>query len=244
MMVDDEKLMAFVDGELSGPEREEVERALGERPELRARVEEQRRLRETLRGHYGPAASEEVPDRLLGILGATRNDAGPDDRIVALSAVRERRRPWPARSLAGVAAMAATFAVGIVAGQLFLDDGPGLLDMRDGMLVANGELRSALETRLASAQPADATHRIGVTFRDRQGHYCRTFEGADLSGLACRTRGDWQVVVAEDGGGTAASPEYRQAGSSMVMEAAQARMADTPLDSEAERALVAAGWEK
>ena len=244
MMVDDDKLMAFADGELSGEEREEVARVLAERPDLRLRVEEQRRLRETLRSHYGPVATEEVPDRLLALLGAERVEAEHGATVMPLSAARERRKAWRFPALRNVAAMAATFAIGIVAGQASLDGQQGPLASQNGMLVAQGDLRDALETQLASAPPVHAEHRIGVTFADQQGQYCRTFEGSDVSGLACRANGDWSVVVAEGGTGTAGSPEYRQAGSSTIMEAAQARMADAPLDAEAERALVTAGWER
>jgi hypothetical protein len=50
--------------------------------------------------------------------------------------------------------------------------------------------------------------------------------------------------VAEGGAGTGASLEYRQAGSSTIMAAAQERMASAPLDAAAERAVIESGWKK
>ena len=243
-MVDDDKLMAFVDGELTDSERREVERALAAQPELRARVEEQRGLREKLRGHYGPVAAEDVPEKLLAMLHAGRDDGEREGPIASLATARERRRQRSGAWIRNTAAMAATFAVGIVAGQTLLDGGQGSIATEGGMLLAQGTLARSLETQLASTQPANAAHRIGVTFTDRQGDYCRTFEGADLSGLACRKGGNWSVIVAEAGTATALVPEFRQAGSPTIMATAQELMAGAPLDAETERALVEAEWKR
>lgn len=244
MMVDDDKLMAFADDELAGAEREEVERALAAHPELHARVDEQKRLREGLRGYYGPVAAEDVPDRLLAMLGAGGAGGGDDETIASLSAARERLRPRPAAWTRNAAALAATFAFGIVAGHFVLDEGQAPIGMEGGMLVAQGNLAHSLETQLASTQPANAAVRIGVTFTDHQGDYCRTFEGTDLSGLACRQGGDWSVIMTEAVKATPAAPEYRQAGSSSILAAAQERMTGAPLDAQAERALIGSEWKK
>lgn len=244
MMIDDDKLMAFADGELPAAEREEMERALAVRPDLRARIEEQRRLRHDLRAHYGPVASEEVPEHLLAMLGASGSGTGDEDNVASLATARARRRSWSKPLVSSAVAAAAAFVIGIVAGPALLNQEQGPIAVQGETLVAQGDLRQALETQLASAQPADAAHRIGVTFENEQGDYCRTFEGADVSGLACRKGGTWAVAVAEGGAGTGASLEYRQAGSSTIMAAAQERMASAPLDAAAERAVIESGWKK
>ena len=244
MMIDDDKLMAFADGELPAAERAEVEQALAARPGLRARLEEQRRLRQALRAHYGPVASEEVPERLLAMLGASGSATGEGDNVASLATARARRRSWSRPVVSSAVAAAAAFVIGILAGPALLSHEQGPIGVQGETLVAQGDLRQALETQLASAQPAGATHRIGVTFENGQGDYCRTFEGADVSGLACRKGGTWAVAVAEGGVGAGASPEYRQAGSSTIMAAAQERMAGAPLDAAAERTLIESGWKK
>ncbi|MGS1015807.1 anti-sigma factor family protein [Allosphingosinicella humi] len=236
MRIDDEMLMAFVDGELGGPEREAVEKALRADPTLRAKLEAQRHLRARLADHYGPVASEDVPEALLAMLGAKPPTL--DTQVASLGAARAKRRfgtRW--RDLG---AIAATLVVGVLAGQL-IPHGSGPFASSDGVLVARGSLADALETQLASSQQSNQATRIGVTFADREGRFCRTFDAPEATGLACRQGGDWNVLVtAPPTSGRGA--EYRQAGSSLVLEAAQDMMADAPLDASAEKAAVAAGW--
>lgn len=234
MRIDEEKLMAFADGELQGRDREAVECALAEDPRLRETLEEQRRLRRTLNDHYGPVAGEEVPERLLAMLGAA-----PAENVASLSGARERRRLFQRPALRNFGAIAATLAVGMLAGQL-IPRGNDAVGVENGVMVARGSLATALETQLASAQAADAATRIGVTFADRQGRACRTFDSQIASGLACRDGGNWAIVM------TAAhqrqTTQYRQAGSSPILQAAQEMMAGEPLDAAGERAAMRAGW--
>jgi len=233
-MIDEEKLMAFADGELHGAERAAVEQALETDAALRGRLEAQRRLRATLSGHYGPVAGEEVPERLLALLGAAK-----PENVPSLSAARERRKPIRRPAWRNLGAIAATLAVGIVAGQLVPSSAP--IGVEDGRLVAQGELAAALETQLASAQTPETATRIGITFADRQGRACRTFDAAAASGLACREDGTWSVLMTGPGRNAAAT-EYRQAGSPLVLQAAQEMMAGEPLDAAGERAAIDAGW--
>lgn len=236
MKIDEQMLMAFADGELDEAERQTVERALEGDPALRAELETQRRVRATLSAHYGPVAGEDVPDRLLAMLGASR----PDD-VPSLAAARERREAGRRPVWRNLGAIAATFVVGILAGQLIPSGNSAPVALDDGMLVARGDLAEALETQLASAQSPSGAHRIGVTFPDGQGRLCRTFDAPGQSGLACRAESEWAVIMTaarEEAGST----QYRQAGSSLVMQAAQAMMGGLPLDAQQERAAREAEW--
>ena len=236
MKNDDERLMAYADGELSPAEREAMERALAKDPGLREKLAEQQRLKATLSDHYGPVAAEEVPERLLAMLGA----GGARDDVASLSAAREKRRVPLWRNLGTIAA---SLAVGLLAGQIIPFQRGGPIAMEDGAMIARGELAEALDTRLASAQTQAAATRIGVTFADREGRFCRSFDAPAFAGLACQDGGNWQVVMtapSERGGTT----QYRQAGSSIILAAAQGMMAGAPLDAEAERAAMEAGWER
>jgi len=120
---------------------------------------------------------------------------------------------------------------------------PGLVGMRDGAVVAQGELARALDTQLASTQPADAAARIGISFRNRDGGYCRTFQVTGLDGLACRSEDRWVLrgMVSAD---AKPASEYRQASSAdpAILTAAQARMAGHPLDGAAERLARDGNW--
>jgi hypothetical protein len=199
-------------------------------------VEAQRHLRARLADHYGPVASEDVPEALLAMLGAKPPTL--DTQVASLGAARAKRRfgtRW--RDLG---AIAATLVVGVLAGQL-IPHGSGPFASSDGVLVARGSLADALETQLASRQQSNQATRFGVTFADREGRFCRSFDAPEATGLACRQGGNWNVLVtAPPTSGRGA--EYRQAGSSLVLEAAQDMMADAPLDASAEKAAVEAGW--
>lgn len=232
MAIDDDMLMAFVDGELDAVNRARVERAAAEDPALRARLEQQQRLRGRLAAHYGPAAAAEVPERFRALL---------ETNVVALPAARPRTaRPlWQT-----LTALAATLLLGLVIGRTSLaPSASGPFAVEGGTMVARGELATALDTQLASAQAQDAPTRIGVSFTDTDGRACRTFDSAAAAGVACRGEAGWQVMMTAAGSGRQHS-DYRQAGSgnALVQQAAQAMMAGEPYDEAAERLARDSGW--
>jgi anti-sigma factor RsiW len=235
MTIDPERLMAYVDGELDEPGCREVERALVEDPALRASLEAQKRLKARLSGHYGPVAGEEVPQHLFALLGAARPEG-----VSSLADARERRRPRPSWRLHG--SIAASLAVGLLVGQ-FLPSfrGAAPVAVQGQALVAASALDKALDTQLASTQPADAATRIGLTFVDNQGRACRTFEAPSFSGIACRDSGRW-AIVATEARERGSGGEYRQAGAPALMARAQEMMAGAPLDAKGELAAMHAGW--
>lgn len=229
-MIDDELLMAYADGELDELNRARVERALAEDPDLRARLEQQERLRATLAAHYGPAIEEDVPERLRAML---------ESKVVAFAPPRPRPR-WQ-----NFAALAATLLLGLALGRTLLVPAGGPIGVDNGALVARGPLADALETQLASAQGANAATRIGLSFAAADGRLCRTFDSASVSGLACRGDSGWQLMMTAAGAGGTRG-DYRQAGSgnSLVAQAAQELMAGEALDAEAERRARDSGWRR
>ena len=237
MRIDDEKLIAFADGELGPGDRAAVEAALAADPELRTRLARQERLRALVSGHYAPVADEPVPDRLTALLT-------PPAEIVDLAARREARQARTRPLWQNFAALAATLVLGLFAGRTLLPGTAGPVGLDEGVLVAQGGLAEALETQLASSQAADAQTRIGVSFAAADGRLCRTFASAAASGLACRDADHWRLVTVA-GGQAAPSGEIRQAASAtdpLVLEAAQAMMAGEPLDEAGERRARARGW--
>jgi hypothetical protein len=205
---------------------------------LRSEVAAQRALRERIGGHYAPVADEPIPERLRALFGQQEEAQVID--FAAARARRDRKRLLP--GWGNFSAIAATLAVGIIAGQM-VDFSGNPVASRNGQLVARAELKHALDVQLASAQPSDAKVRIGVTFREPQGALCRSFESAGLAGIACRSDGNWQLrqTVAPE---NHAATDYRQAGSeeASVLQAAQAMMAGEPLDADAERRARESGW--
>jgi len=230
-MIDDETLMAFVDGELDDIAGARVERAIAEDPALRARLEQQRKLRATLAAFYGPTAEEAMPERFRAML---------ETNIVDFPSAEARRgRPmWQ-----NLAALAATLLIGLALGRNLLMPAAGPIGIADGTMVAQGPLAAALDTQLASAQPADAATRIGTSFAAADGRLCRTFDSAAMSGIACRDADRWQLMMTS-AGSRGPRTDYRQAGSvnPLVAEAAQELMAGEPLDAVAERRARDSGW--
>ncbi|MGQ0659663.1 anti-sigma factor family protein, partial [Sphingosinicella sp.] len=169
MTVDTALLLAYLDGELDAQEAKRVEDALAASAALRAELEAQRRLRDQLAAHYAPALDEAVPQQLRALL---------EPKVVDFAAARQRRftGAWWAPT-----ALAASLVLGIAIGRLL--PAGGEFGASDGALVARGALAEALSTQLASAQQADATTRIGVSFARADGSLCRTFASANISGL-------------------------------------------------------------
>lgn len=235
-MIDDDLLMAFADGELDEINRRRVERAIAEDPELRARLEQQQRLRATLAAHYGPVAEEEVPERFRALL---------ETNVVPFAPVAKARTARPLWQ--SLTALAATLVIGLAIGRTLLAPPGGPVGVENGALVAQGPLAEALETQLASTQADGAATSVGVTFARADGNVCRTFTGSDAAGLACREPAGWRLIMVTEGPGRpGAQGGYRQAasGNALVMQAAQELMAGEPFDAAAERQARDSGWRR
>ena len=105
--------------------------------------------------------------------------------------------------IAAVLGMAASLLLGVAVSQWALKPGAGSLQGGPaGELVAAGALARGLQEQLASVPDSAGTVAVGMTFRDHDGHYCRSFVIEDaqvLAGLACRQPdGRWQVPVVMD----------------------------------------------
>ena len=112
------------------------------------------------------------------------------------------------------------------------------------MPVAGGALAEALDTQLASASATSGHTRVGTTFHGADGRVCRTFDGADVAGFACRDGSSWQIEMMAPGSGRQGSG-YQQAtsGAMLVLQAAQERMVGEPVGEEEERRLRDTGWQ-
>ena len=235
MSIDPEMLMAYVDGELDPIAAKRVERAAEADATLAAEIAQHRRMRARLRSAFDPVAATPPPETLVAMLRAS----GKVTDIAAAPAKRDRSLP---RWLPAGGAVAAALALGLLIGR-GLPQAEGPFSMHDGTLVAHGETAKALDTQLASAQPAGAPVRIVVTFRGTDGDYCRAFETGAQAAIACRREGGWQIRSLRAASGNATT-EYRQAGSgsAALMAEAQDMMAGEPLDAAGERAAIGARW--
>lgn len=234
--VNDETFFAWLDGELSGREAEAVASAVAADPALAERAEQHRVLAERLQNAFAPVAAAPVP---AGIAAPLNEESA---NLVSFAGARARRDQALLPLWKQMAAMAATLAVGIAAGNMMSSGASGPITPEDGRLVAAAALESALHSQLASA-PASSGPRIGLTFRDAAGNVCRTFTDRAASGLACMEGGDWRIrglVQAPEG----QSSEYRMASG---IDPNLAAMVDSaidgePFDAAQERAAAQNGW--
>lgn len=245
--VDQERLLAWLDGELDEAAATEIARMVAADPALAERARRERALRDKLRTAFAPVVDETPPQRLLATLGMaeeapvvpTTGNVMPLRPRTAAQRVRDWR--WPEWT-----ALAASVFLGALVGAQFLRaPAQGPVRMQGGVLVAGSELSEVLNHKLAAdARPDDALA-VGLSLRDHEGRYCRTFtaQGAQpLGGLACRSGAAWHVVVL--GQAQAQQGELRQAASALpasVLAEVDARQQEM-LDAAGERAARDAGW--
>src|SRR5437763_15685461 len=230
-MTDDEKFFAWLDGELGPAEAAEVAAKVAADPRLAKLAEQHRNLGARLKGAFDPIAAAPVPEHLQAALH-------PSAEVVDFAAAK-RARSVP--SLPQWAAMAATLAIGILAGTMIPQRGSAPAEVQGGKLYAAASLNRALDTQLASAPAGDV--RIGMTFRDQAGEVCRTFTQTAASGLACRQSGRWKLkglFAAPEGQGS----DYRMATGMDPNLAAlvDSSMAGEPFDASKEKQAKARGW--
>lgn len=244
MTFSEEILMAYADDELDSQTRTAVEAAMAADPEIARRIAQHKALRGRLCATFDKVLDEPLPQRLVdaarGVPAMRR-----EGNVIPLRRKAPPRRVWPQW-----ASVAASLVAGALIGQAVLRTlGAGPITSKDGQLLASGMLSRALSDQLASAQTQDTPVRIGVSFKSKDGDYCRTFavhESTTLAGLACRQHEDWHVQVLTQ---SAPAPEsaggYRQAGSEMpksVMQAVDESIAGEPLDARAEAAARDKNW--
>lgn len=247
MTFSDEQLMAYADGELAGPERDAVERAMREDPAVAQAIARHRQLRGDVFAVFADVLDEPVPARL-------RQAAAPT--VVALDAARAARTERNQRNENARASgwwqwggMAASLAVGVLAGiggwqAAHQDSTSATVAATSQGMLAQGALAQALSHQLASSGNVSQAVAIGVTFQGKDGRYCRSFTLAAAAGLACREGNGWRIAVLQDQARGAPSA-YRQAGADVppaVLDAIDERIAGEALDAAAERAAQQRGW--
>jgi len=228
--MDETRIIAWIDGELSSEEAAEVEAAVAADPGLAALADRHRRIRARFAAAFTPLLDDPVPL-------PKRKPA----RIISLAAVREERAqaaPKPAprwRSWAWPGAVAASLLVGVLVGH---HNGPVGVSDRVGALALSAPIAQALD-RQASGELG--TVNVALSFKDQGGQFCRSFVAQTIGGVACKAAGGWQLRYAAPV--DAQHGDYRMAGGDPASAKVVATMiAGDPLDAAGERKAIAAGW--
>lgn len=233
---EDETLMRRVDGELTPEQGAAIDAAAAADPVLAERLAALRSLR-TLTREAFPAEVDPRDAALAALIAGAAPARGPSwaDRLKAAFA--------PSLLPVWGAGAAAAFVLGLMVG------GP---DRQAGFVVgpqgqiADANLVRVLDQRLAG-QGADSQGRaVGLTFRDNEGRWCRTFSAGDagVAGLACRADDRWAVQALAPF--SASGPDAIRTASAdipaAVLAAVDAAQAGDVLDAAAETQARDGGW--
>jgi hypothetical protein len=261
--VREKQLLAWLDGELDEAGAEEVEQAVQADPALMARAEAHFLAMMQLRAAFAPLLEAPFPTSSSAAEKADPEVVEPDTPDVDDTA-QVPSDPPPSRQRWGHAAallrprlrrwgmLAAMLLLGVLIGRFALDSTQPTVISRiaasvpaqgevvrdqDGSLVAAGALVEALEN---GVQPGDQEPvRIPLSFRDKTGRLCRSFDTARLAGIACRDEDGWRLRLAlqTSGAGRSAASE-----SPFVGQAVDAMIAGEPLDAGQQQAAKDRGW--
>lgn len=241
MTISVETLMAYIDGELAVDEARRVETEIGARPDLKAYVDQQLMLRQAVSRSFDSIVEAPLPERLLAV--ASR----PPSFIWRMTHILQAMKARRALIWSGIPA--AALACGVAIGVIVTAHSGADIMLTNGRLMARGALSTALNSELSGQTLKTAKAEIGITFRNKNGRYCRTFRtGGTVSfaGVACHENDGWHIAALarpnkeEDTGGT-----YALAGSTMpdaVRSAVRGMIVGSPLDAAGEEKARSEGW--
>ena len=228
-MMDDARLIAWIDGELEPAEAEAVAAAVAANPALAAKAEAHRRLKARIVAAFGPLLEEPVrlPD----------HKPAPVLWLASARAEAAKTRPTPGSSRwAWPVALAASLVLGLLVGHQL--PGSGGIGDRPGALSLSPEIASALDTQAAGQ--GGPVH-VALSFQDRAGAYCRSFTAAHVGGVACHEGDGWRLRYASPA--ALRQGAYRMAGDdAATMQVIETMIAGKPLDAAEEQKARAAQW--
>jgi hypothetical protein len=199
---------------------------------------------------FGGVLDEPIPTQLLDAANASAADvksASVTDLGTARAARQRAIHPKPRWSWREWTTIAASLVIGILAGRTALQPShSNLFATAEDGIVARGDLSKAL-TEQAGGTAGNTQIRIGLTFQDKLGQYCRTFTTGSSAGFACRDANAWKVRALSESVAEKGTGEYRMAGTELpqaILTAVEDSMAGEALDREQEDAARARDWKK
>jgi hypothetical protein len=245
----DELLVAYVDDELDSQQRAMVSAVLDRNAVLSRRADEMRLARDLLREAFPLQSDAAVPVRI---------DSAATQLAAACAGHRWSSRKAPGFRVRRSHAIAAGLVLCTVAASYFVLRPAG--DEQRPMVTAlteigpenplHGVLESTASAQLIKVPGEDAAVRAVLTFRAKDGRFCREFEiladSGSSTGIACREEGHWRTEVLASGAAIATGGNnYTPAGGSdeaAVAEVFDGLVQGEPLGIDEETRLLAAGW--
>jgi len=240
-MIDNETLMAFLDGELNEERAAEIEAALAASPALRAQLQAMRDTDSLLRAAVAP--SLDIPERFAQLL-----EPQTVSNVVPL-----KRTPRAAWWMPTGAAVAAALAVWVASSNLVTTQTAGWLrHVEDGVAISGALEAAAKNTRSGDlVRYADLNIRPVVSFVANDGRSCRELHVRDKEMaariIACRDlhEDEW-CIEALASIPTKEFPDTYQPASAPrnpVIDAAFARIGvKSAMGAEEENAAIARKW--
>lgn len=225
MVLSDEILMAYADGELGPSETLEVAAAVAADPALAARVKAFTQSRKAVAEAFADKESGPMPDPMaerIRALAAATSPAQPtegpaEEKVLALP--QRRRVPFWQLPIAASIALLAGYGLGQY---LSAVPAPGTLA---ASILGEPDLPAIIATAPSgNRQTLDSGAEVTfiATFENGDGNLCREFEHDQPNltttvAVACRTANDWQVQLAILAG--AAADGYAPASSLDALDA-------------------------
>jgi hypothetical protein len=261
MHIDDDTLIAYLDGQLPDADYGPLEQALKHDESLRSRLQALADSSELARRVFDPVLLEPLPPQLIAAIWRA-----PDPRVRAkpLRAGPPRPAGWlawlglaPVRLTWPALASVAVLGLGVVIGwQLIAPADDARWSLREGAPVTDEALALALEVSPSGRvlRTTGGAVEILASFEQAGEGHCREFNRSsprgtlDELGIACRNaQGDWQLelLVAEDRPASVGEARYQTA-SDQQHDRADAFLRDRvrgqPLGEAEEQALIERGW--
>ncbi|SMD08483.1 anti-sigma factor [Novosphingobium sp. B1] len=224
----EERLAAWLDGELTGDDLTAFQAELAADPELAALAEEWKANDSLIAGAFAPVAEAPIDQAMLERLGLA-------ERLAPLPA--NDNSPWWKRH---ALPLGGAIAASLVAILVVAPRSSG--DARDPLSRALDETPSLAQADLPDGRKITPM----LTAQAADGRWCREFGDGSSIALACRAdKGSWIIEAKGKGAAPVDNAEFAVASGAddSALNAAQAhlKLAD-PVSAEAEQALIAKKW--
>jgi hypothetical protein len=250
--ITDELLVAYVDDELDAAQRDMVSAVLATNPALSRRAEEMRLSHDLLREAFPLRPDASVPAPI---------EAASNRLAEACARRSSRRRP---RSLFQGRGWRYAFVAGLVLCVAASASYLGWRSQREStarpvtalMRIApdtplHGVLESTPSAEVVNVPAEEAAMRAVLTFRAKDGRFCREFEvfarSGGSTGIACRDGGTWRAEVLQSAAAGPPNSNYYSPAAApdeaAVGEVVERLMDGDPLSAQQEARVLASGWQ-